>query len=64
MSVRKWDGTNWVSEGHQELLNKIKQIEYSDLQNMYSFINENSRDAQPSRLRELHSFVDKVRDLL
>ena len=49
---------------YNKLMKKIEQIDFDQIRNLESFIDENSRDAAPSRLAKLRGTVRIIEGLI
>ena len=58
-----WNGKEWVNEEKVFDARSRYRLDNSELWSLERFINENSRELQPSGAIELRSIMDKIRKL-
>ena len=58
-----WNGKEWINEEKVYDARSRYRLYNDELWNLENFINENSRELQPSRAIELRSIMDKIRKL-
>ena len=58
-----WNGEEWINEERIYDARSNHRLYNDELWDIESFINENSRGLQPSRVLKLKSIMDKIRKL-